>query len=85
MALDTQLGCLDDTSAQNTETQELIDAVNTFFHCVVNLELKIPFWRFFNTPTWNKYITSLDTITRYATNKHNYNVVMQHKEEYAEY
>ncbi|XP_054259703.1 probable cytochrome P450 49a1 [Macrosteles quadrilineatus] len=66
VALDTRLGCLDDCSP---ETQSLIDAVNTFFHNVGVLELKVPFWRLFNTPTWRKYIGALDTITS-ITMKH---------------
>ncbi|CAG2068334.1 unnamed protein product, partial [Timema podura] len=65
VALDQKLGCLDsDTSDPHGDTQSLIDAVTTFFKLVGILELKIPFWRLFNTPTWNKYIASLDTITR---------------------
>nr|CAD7606413.1 unnamed protein product [Timema genevievae] len=64
VALDQKLGCLDsDTSDPHGDTQSLIDAVTTFFKLVGILELKIPFWRLFNTPTWNKYIASLDTIT----------------------
>nr|UZE89914.1 cytochrome P450 CYP301B1 [Chrysoperla zastrowi sillemi] len=61
VALDVRLGCLDEPS--NAETQCMIDAVNTFFINVPVLELKIPFWKLFNTPTWNKYIKALDTIT----------------------
>ncbi|XP_076665096.1 putative cytochrome P450 301a1, mitochondrial isoform X2 [Andrena cerasifolii] len=60
VALDVRLGCLDDNA--NVETQKLIDAVCTFFLNVGVLELKIPFWRFFNTPTWLQYVDALDTI-----------------------
>ncbi|XP_046666276.1 probable cytochrome P450 301a1, mitochondrial isoform X1 [Homalodisca vitripennis] len=69
VALDARLGCLDDSSSLQAETQALIDAINTFFHNVGVLELKIPFWRVFNTPTWRKYIGALDTITN-ITMKH---------------
>nr|XP_018918048.1 PREDICTED: probable cytochrome P450 49a1 [Bemisia tabaci] len=62
VALDVRLGCLDGSKMQ-TETQELIDAVNTFFKNVGVLELKVPFWKLFSTPTWNKYINALDKIT----------------------
>uniref|UniRef100_A0A8D9A7N3 Probable cytochrome P450 301a1, mitochondrial n=1 Tax=Cacopsylla melanoneura TaxID=428564 RepID=A0A8D9A7N3_9HEMI len=68
VALDVRLGCLDEGVAQ-TETQELIDAVNTFFRNVVILELKVPFWKLFSTPTWKEYIQALDTI-RGITMKH---------------
>ncbi|XP_076179671.1 putative cytochrome P450 301a1, mitochondrial [Ptiloglossa arizonensis] len=60
VALDVRLGCLDDDA--NEETQKLIDAVSTFFVNVGILELKIPFWKLFNTPTWVQYVKALDTI-----------------------
>ncbi|KOX77763.1 putative cytochrome P450 49a1 [Melipona quadrifasciata] len=60
IALDVRLGCLDDDA--NVETQKLIDAVTTFFKNVGILELKIPFWKLFNTPTWLQYVNALDTI-----------------------
>ncbi|KAL0111389.1 hypothetical protein PUN28_012939 [Cardiocondyla obscurior] len=60
IALDVRLGCLDDDA--NEETQKLIDALITFFKNVPVLELKIPFWKIFNTPRWQQYINSLDTI-----------------------
>nr|XP_003703365.1 PREDICTED: probable cytochrome P450 49a1 [Megachile rotundata] len=62
IALDVRLGCLDDDA--NVETQQLIDAVTTFFKNVGVLELKIPFWKLFSTPTWKKYVNALDTIVR---------------------
>uniref|UniRef100_A0AAT9UVE0 Cytochrome P450 301B1 n=1 Tax=Maconellicoccus hirsutus TaxID=177089 RepID=A0AAT9UVE0_MACHI len=62
VALDVRLGCLDDVIT-NEDTQLFIDAVNTFFKNVGVLELKIPFWKVFNTPTWKTYVNSLDTIT----------------------
>lgn len=65
IALDVRLGCLKNAIG---ETQELIDAVNTFFKDVVILELKIPFWRLMSTPTWKEFIRSLDTITRIVYN-----------------
>lgn len=62
IALDVRLGCLDDDA--NMETQKLIDAVTTFFKNVGILELKIPFWKLFNTLTWLQYVKALDTIVR---------------------
>nr|AIW79956.1 cytochrome P450 CYP301B1 [Nilaparvata lugens] len=64
VALNVRLGCFDDKMADDSDTQQLIDAIDTFFSNVGNLELKIPFWRLFNTPTWNKYVNALDTIMR---------------------
>ncbi|XP_050442824.1 probable cytochrome P450 49a1 [Adelges cooleyi] len=69
VALDQKLGCLDDDYAMNSDTQNLINAINTFFENVPVLELKIPFWKLFSTPTWKKYIKALDTITK-ITSKH---------------
>ncbi|XP_012279583.1 probable cytochrome P450 301a1, mitochondrial [Orussus abietinus] len=60
VALDVRLGCLDEDA--NPETQRLIDSISTFFKNVPVLELKVPFWRLFNTPTWRKYVDALDTI-----------------------
>jgi len=65
VALDQRLGCLAPSLAPGSDAQKMIDAVGTFFKNVGNLELKIPFWRLFPTPTWNKYINALDTIRRY--------------------
>lgn len=67
VALDVRLGCLDDDAP--LETQQLIDAVNIFFKNVGVLELKVPFWKLFNTPTWQKYVNALDTIVE-ITSKH---------------
>lgn len=63
VALDQKLGCLEDEYTMDSDTQNLIDAINVFFANVPELELKIPFWKLFSTPTWRKYIKALDTIT----------------------
>lgn len=65
VALDQKLGCLEDEYTMDSDTQNLIDAINVFFANVPELELKIPFWKIFSTPTWRKYIKALDTITEY--------------------
>jgi hypothetical protein len=62
VALDQRLGCLKPDLDPESDAQKMIDAVGTFFKNVGNLELKIPFWRLFPTPTFNKYINALDTI-----------------------
>ncbi|KAL1505575.1 hypothetical protein ABEB36_005109 [Hypothenemus hampei] len=60
IALDIRMGCLEDSPSE--DTQNLIDAINIFFINVPILELKIPFWRIFNTPTFRRYIQALDCI-----------------------
>ncbi|KAG7204439.1 hypothetical protein KM043_004876 [Ampulex compressa] len=60
VALDVRLGCFREDAAE--ETQQLIDAINVFFKKVGVLELKIPFWKLFNTPTWQEYVKALDVI-----------------------
>ncbi|XP_066154571.1 probable cytochrome P450 49a1 isoform X2 [Euwallacea fornicatus] len=60
VALDVRMGCLDENPPP--DTQKLIDAITTFFLKVPILELKVPFWRLFNTPTFNLYIEALDCI-----------------------
>ncbi|XP_063537986.1 probable cytochrome P450 49a1 [Cydia strobilella] len=60
IALDTRLGCFHASSG--SESQRLIDAVNTFFLCVGQLELKAPWWRLWNTRMFKQYVNALDTI-----------------------
>ncbi|XP_045480650.1 probable cytochrome P450 49a1 isoform X2 [Harmonia axyridis] len=60
VALDIKLNCLAENPKKHT--QELIDAVNTFFMGVPILELKNPMWRIVSTPLFKKYIKALDTI-----------------------
>ena len=62
IALDVRLGCLDENAP--AEIQELINAVTTFFKNVGILELKIPFWKVFNTPTWREFVNALDVILK---------------------
>lgn len=62
VALDLRLGCMDEDA--DFETQQLIDAVHTFFTNVGILELKIPFWKLFNTPRYRDYVRALDTLLK---------------------
>lgn len=62
IALDTRLGCFE--SSEGSESQRLIDAVNTFFLCVGELELRAPWWRIYPTAMFKKYVAALDTILR---------------------
>lgn len=60
IALDTRLGCFE--ACEGSESQHLIDAVNTFFLCVGELELRAPWWRVFPTKMFKRYVAALDTI-----------------------
>ncbi|KAL0879481.1 hypothetical protein ABMA27_003228 [Loxostege sticticalis] len=60
IALDTRLGCFEARSG--SESQKLIDAVNTFFLCVGELELRAPWWRIYPTAMFKRYVAALDTI-----------------------
>lgn len=62
IALDTRLGCFEARSS--SESQKLIDAVNTFFLCVGELELRAPWWRIYPTAMFKRYVAALDTILR---------------------
>ncbi|KAI8440946.1 hypothetical protein MSG28_009243 [Choristoneura fumiferana] len=62
IALDTRLGCFE--ASAGSESQRLIDAVNTFFLCVGELELRAPWWRIYNTRMFKQYVNALDTILR---------------------
>lgn len=59
VSLDTRLGCLSDNP--NPESKKIIDAINTFFWTVVEVELRFPVWRFYKTKTFNNYIAALDS------------------------
>ncbi|XP_065345992.1 uncharacterized protein LOC135943381 [Cloeon dipterum] len=56
IALDTRLGCLEPNLAKGSEAQRMIDAVVAGFDLMFDLEFKIPFWKFMNTPTWKKFV-----------------------------
>ncbi|XP_037303594.1 probable cytochrome P450 49a1 [Manduca sexta] len=60
IALDTRLACFD--ANEGSESQRLIDAVNTFFLCVGELELRAPWWRLYPTAMFKRYVAALDTI-----------------------
>nr|QLI62190.1 cytochrome P450 41 [Streltzoviella insularis] len=60
IALDTRLNCFE--ANDGSESQRLIDAVNTFFLCVGELELRTPWWRLYPTAMFKRYVAALDTI-----------------------
>jgi cytochrome P450 family 49 subfamily A len=59
VSLDTRLGCVSDNP--NPESKKIIDAINTFFWTVAEVELRLPVWRFYKTKTFKDYIGALDS------------------------
>jgi cytochrome P450 family 49 subfamily A len=59
VSLDTRLGCV--SKQQNPESKKIIDAINTFFWTVAEVELRLPVWRFYKTKTFKEYIGALDS------------------------
>lgn len=60
VALDTRLGCLEPNLATNSEPQQIINAAKYALRNVATLELKFPFWRYFPTPLWTKYVNNMN-------------------------
>ncbi|XP_011191202.2 probable cytochrome P450 49a1 isoform X2 [Zeugodacus cucurbitae] len=61
VALDTRLGCL--TPDGSEESQQIINAINTFFWAVPELELRMPLWRFYPTKAYRSFVKALDQFT----------------------
>lgn len=68
VALDTRLGCV--SKEGNEESKRIIDAINTFFWTVAEVELRMPIWRFYETKAYRKYIGALDSFTEYVASWH---------------
>lgn len=67
VSLDTRLGCL---SAQpNSESQKIIDAINTFFWTVPEVELRLPIWRIYQNKTFKNYIAALDSFREWISSQ----------------
>lgn len=60
VALDTRLGCLEPNLDANSEPIQLINAAKYALRNVATLELKAPYWRYFPTPLWTKYVNNMD-------------------------
>ncbi|XP_067632322.1 probable cytochrome P450 49a1 [Eurosta solidaginis] len=61
VALDTRLGCLSVDGSE--ESQQIINAINTFFWAVPQLELRMPLWRFYPTKAYRSFVKALDQFT----------------------
>lgn len=60
VALDTRLGCLDGELAPESEPQQIITAAQFALRNIATLELKAPWWRWFPTPMWKRYVRNMD-------------------------
>ncbi|BFG04066.1 probable cytochrome P450 49a1 [Drosophila madeirensis] len=61
VSLDTRLGCLSPEGSE--EAQQIIDAINTFFWAVPELELRMPLWRIYPTKAYRSFVRALDQFT----------------------
>lgn len=60
VSLDTRLGCLDPHAVNDSESQKIIESINTFFWNVAEVELKMPIWRVYQNKAFRKYIGALE-------------------------
>ncbi|XP_043640843.1 probable cytochrome P450 49a1 [Drosophila teissieri] len=61
VSLDTRLGCLSPEGSE--EAQQIIEAINTFFWAVPELELRMPLWRVYPTKAYRSFVKALDQFT----------------------
>lgn len=59
-SLDTRLGCLEPNLSPDSEAQKIINAINTFFWNVAEVELRMPVWRIYKNKSFRDYIGALD-------------------------
>ncbi|KAL1502174.1 hypothetical protein ABEB36_007357 [Hypothenemus hampei] len=60
VALNTRLGCLEPNLKEDSESQKIINSINTFFWNVAEVELKFPVWRVYKNDAFKKYIGALE-------------------------
>ncbi|CAG9759686.1 unnamed protein product [Ceutorhynchus assimilis] len=60
VSLNTRLGCLDPNLNKSSESQRIIDSINTFFWNVAEVELKMPIWRIYKNKAFRTYIGALE-------------------------
>ncbi|KAJ8912880.1 hypothetical protein NQ315_011203 [Exocentrus adspersus] len=60
VSLDVRLGCLDPNLSPDSEPQKIIDAAKYALRNIAILELRFPFWRYFPTPIWTRYVKNMD-------------------------
>ncbi|XP_066154568.1 probable cytochrome P450 301a1, mitochondrial isoform X1 [Euwallacea fornicatus] len=60
VSLDVRLGCLDRNLSPNSEALKIISAAKYALRNIAILELRFPFWRFFPTSLWTRYVKNMD-------------------------
>ncbi|XP_017784364.1 PREDICTED: probable cytochrome P450 301a1, mitochondrial isoform X2 [Nicrophorus vespilloides] len=60
VSLDVRLGCLDPNLRSDSEPLKIINAAKFALRNIAILELKFPFWRYFPTTIWTKYVKNMD-------------------------
>ncbi|XP_044012973.1 probable cytochrome P450 301a1, mitochondrial [Aphidius gifuensis] len=60
VALDVRLGCLADNLTPDSEPLKIISAAKFALRNIAELELKAPYWRYFPTPLWSRYVKNMD-------------------------
>ncbi|XP_056638973.1 probable cytochrome P450 49a1 [Diorhabda sublineata] len=60
VSLNRRLGCLEPNLPHDSESQKIINSINTFFWNVAEVELKFPVWRFYQNNAFKKYIGALE-------------------------
>ena len=63
VGLNTRLGCLDSNLAKDSEAQKMINAVQTTFSCMNQMEFKLPTWKYFMTKDLRKLFDAQDFFT----------------------
>lgn len=64
IALDTRLGCLEDSADKNSDSEKMIRSVHDFLEMTFKLEFFPSFWKYVSTPGFVKLMNALDTITK---------------------
>jgi len=60
VALDTRLGCLEPNLSEDSEPQQIINAAKYALRNVATLELRAPFWHYFPTRLWQRYVNNMN-------------------------
>nr|CAI5822493.1 unnamed protein product [Callosobruchus analis] len=67
VALDTRLGCMDPNLPPDSEPQKIIDAAKYALRNIAIMELRFPFWRYFPTTLWTRYVANMDYFVEICT------------------
>ncbi|XP_060530526.1 probable cytochrome P450 301a1, mitochondrial isoform X2 [Cylas formicarius] len=60
VSLDVRLGCLDRNLSSDSEALKIIDAAKYALRNIAIMELRFPFWRYFPTSLWTRYVKNMD-------------------------